>query len=40
MNRGLCDARAVLYQLSCMANGELVVVWINDKLLGDGYVSF
>ena len=30
-------ASAVLYQLSCQASWELVVMWVNDKPLDDGY---
>ena len=31
-NPDLCNAGAVLYQLSYQANTELVVMWVNDKL--------
>ena len=30
-NPDLCDAKAVLYQLSYQANWELVIVWGYDK---------
>lgn len=29
----LCDAGAVLYRLSYQANWELVVMWVNYKLV-------
>ena len=35
-NPDLCDARAVLYQLSYKANYELVIMSVNDKLLDGG----
>ena len=38
-NPDLCDGSAVLYQLSYQANWELVIVWIDDKPLDDGYRS-
>ena len=34
----LCDASAVLYQLSYQANWELVVTWV-DKPVDNGYRS-
>ena len=36
-NPDLCDAGAVLYQLSYQANWELVVMWVDDKLVDVGY---
>ena len=32
----LCDASAVLHQLSYQANWELVVLWVDYKPLDDG----
>ena len=39
-NPDLCDASAVLYQLSYQANLELAIIWVNDKSVdsGDTYV--
>ena len=31
MNPDLCNANAVLYQLSYEANWKLVTMWVNDK---------
>ena len=38
-NPALFDAGAVLYQLTFQANSELVVMWVNDKPVDDGYRS-
>ena len=38
-NPDLCNAGAVLYQLSYQANWELVVMWVNDQPIYDGYRS-
>ena len=38
-NPDICDASAVLYQLSYQANWELVITWVNDKPVDDGYRS-
>ena len=35
----LCDAGAVLYQLSYHANLEVVVMWVDDNLVHDGHIS-
>ena len=35
----LCDAGAVLYQLSYYANLEVVVMWVDDKPVHDGHIS-
>ena len=35
LNPDLCDAGAVLHQLSYQANWELVVTLVNDKQLDD-----
>ena len=34
----LCDACAVLYQLSYQINWELVIMWVNDKPVESGYM--
>ena len=31
LNKELCNARAVLHQMSYRANWELVIMWVNDK---------
>ena len=38
LNPDLCDAGAVLYRLSYQANWELVIMWVNEKPVGSGYV--
>ena len=38
-NLDLCDASAVLYQLSYQAYWELVVRWVDEKPADDGYKS-
>ena len=38
-NPDLCDAGAVLHQLSSQVNWELVITWVDDKPVGDGYRS-
>ena len=38
-NPVLWDFRAELYQLSYQANWELEVVWVDDKLVDDGYLT-
>ena len=35
-NPDLCDASAVLYQLSYQANLELAIIWVNDKPVDSG----
>ena len=35
-NPDLCDASAVLYQLSYQANLELAIIWVNDKSIDSG----
>ena len=35
----LCDAGALLYELSYRANLELVVMWVDDNLVHDGHIS-
>ena len=37
-NPNLCDTCAVLYQLSYLANWQLVVLWVDTKPVDDGYV--
>ena len=37
LNPDLCDARAVLYQLSYQANWELVVMWVDYRSVDVGY---
>ena len=39
-NVDLCDAGAVLYQLSYQANWELVIRWVYDKPVDTGYMPF
>ena len=39
LNRDLSNACAVLHQLSCQANWELVILWIGYKLVDDDYRS-
>ena len=39
LNPDLYDAYAVLYQLNYQANWRLVVMWVDDKSVGDGYRS-
>ena len=39
LNPDLCNASAVLLQLSYQANCELVVMWVDDKCVDDGYGS-
>ena len=34
----LCNAGAVLYQLSHQVNWELVIMWNNDKPVDSGYM--
>lgn len=36
LNPDLCDANAVLYELTYLANWELVVMWVNTKPVDDG----
>ena len=38
-NPDLCDASAVLYQLSYQGNWELVVMWVHCKSVDDGCIS-
>ena len=38
-NSDLCDAGAVLHQLSCQAKWELIVMWFYDKPVDDGYMQ-
>ena len=38
-NSELCNAGAVLYQFSFQGNWELVVMWVDDKPVDDGYES-
>ena len=38
-NPDLCDAGAVLHQLSSQVNWELVITWVDEKPVGDGYRS-
>ena len=35
-NPDLCDAGAVLYQLSYQPNWVLVIMWVNDKPVDSG----
>ena len=35
----LCDAGAVLYDLSYHANLELVVMWVDNNPVYDGHIS-
>ena len=37
-NPDLCDAGAVLHQLSYQANWELVTKWVYDKPVNSGYL--
>ena len=39
-NPDLCDAGAVLYQLSYQANWELVIMWVYDNPVDSGYMRF
>ena len=39
-NPDLCDAGAVLHQLSDQANWELVIMWVYDKPVDSGYMRF
>ena len=39
LDPGLCDASAVLYQLSYQANWELIIMWVNDTPVDDGDTS-
>ena len=39
LNPDLCDSSAVLYQLSCQANWEQVIIWVHDKPIDDEYTS-
>ena len=36
-NPDLCDAGAVLHQLSYKAHLELVIMWVYDKPIDSGY---
>ena len=38
LNPDLCDAGAVLYQFSYQAKMEMVMMWVNDKLVDSGYM--
>ena len=38
-NPGLCDAGAVLYQLTCQANYELKIMWVDCKPIDEGFRS-
>ena len=38
-NLDLCDAGAVLYQSSYQANWELIVLWVDNKPIDNGYRS-
>ena len=38
LNPEVCDAGAVLYQFSYQAKRELVMMWVNDKLVDSGYM--
>jgi len=40
LNPDLCDANVVLYELTSEANWELVVMWVNTKLVDDGHIHF
>ena len=40
LNPDLCDAGAVLYELSFQANWELVIMWVYDKPIDGGYMCF
>ena len=40
LNPDLCDAGAVLHQLSYAANWELVIMHVNDKPADSGYMRF
>ena len=35
----LCDASAVLYQLSYQANWELVILWVQNKYTSEGWIN-
>ena len=35
----LCEVGAVLYHLSYQTNWELVVLWVNNKSVDEGYGS-
>ena len=39
-NPDFCDAGAVLHQLRYQANCELVIMWVYDKPVDSGYMSF
>jgi len=39
LNPDLCQAWAVLHQLSYQANWELGDMWVDDKPVDDGYRS-
>ena len=32
LNSDLCNASAVLYQLSYLANLEMIIMWVDDRL--------
>ena len=32
-----CSVRTMLYQLSCRANWELVIIWVDYRPTDDGY---
>ena len=38
-NLDLCDAGEALKQLSYEANQELLVIWVDNVLVDDGYIS-
>ena len=38
-NPALCDAGAVLHQLSCQANYELKIMWVVCKPIDEGFRS-
>lgn len=37
-NPELFDAGALVHQLSCQVSRELVVAWVDDKSVDDGYM--
>ena len=38
-NPALCDAAAVLHQLSYQANWELIIMWVGCKPIDEGFRS-
>jgi len=38
LNHDLCDAGAVLHQLTYQANSELAIMWVNHKLVDGEYM--